>query len=274
LTDTSMISKDSLKFEAGYFVYDSLGQTKIRIDTFNLVYHSKEISNNPKGKRNKIKNEARLDSIAKQAKKLHLINSVTNSSAFDLNQPVIISAATPLSKIFNERIKMFRIEDSIVSEIKTTIADSNSLYSFKITYKPEEKISYKIIIPDSTVYDIYGNTNDSTVIKYKTQAEEFYGSLKLNVTNIKCPVILQLLDEKGKEKVIREDILSGNKLIDYEFLYPKTYILKLIVDSNGNGKWDTGNYLKKIQPERVYYYSKIINVRSNWEIELNWDIQY
>ena len=40
---------------------------------------------------------------------------------------------------------------------------------------------------------------------------------------------------------------------------------EVIKDANGNGKWDTGNYLKKIQPEEVEYLKESINVRANWE---------
>jgi len=31
--------------------------------------------------------------------------------------------------------------------------------------------------------------------------------------------------------------------------------------------WDTGNYLKGIQPERVTYFPDEIDVRANWELK-------
>ena len=40
---------------------------------------------------------------------------------------------------------------------------------------------------------------------------------------------------------------------------------RVIFDSNGNQKWDTGNFLKKIQPEKVSYYPILIEMRANWE---------
>jgi hypothetical protein len=33
-----------------------------------------------------------------------------------------------------------------------------------------------------------------------------------------------------------------------------------------NNKWDTGDYLKKINPEKVIYLPKVIDLRANWEI--------
>ena len=39
----------------------------------------------------------------------------------------------------------------------------------------------------------------------------------------------------------------------------------MIKDNNGNKKWDTGNYLKKIQPEEVYYSNFELDIRANWD---------
>jgi hypothetical protein len=61
-------------------------------------------------------------------------------------------------------------------------------------------------------------------------------------------------------------------VIFYDFLYPQPYKLKVILDKNGNGKWDPGNYLKKQQPEKVIYNTEAVNIRSNWDLDLEWNI--
>ncbi|MBL7884368.1 MAG: hypothetical protein JNL69_09885, partial [Bacteroidia bacterium] len=53
----------------------------------------------------------------------------------------------------------------------------------------------------------------------------------------------------------------------------KKYKLKIIVDENNNGKWDAGNYIQHQQPEKVIYNSELINVRSNWDLELDWEVK-
>ena len=82
--------------------------------------------------------------------------------------------------------------------------------------------------------------------------------------------IVHLMDESGN--VIREEFVSKSVVLDYGYLYPRKYKLKIIYDDNHNRKWDTGNYLKKIQPEKVIYNSELINIRSNWDAELDWKI--
>jgi hypothetical protein len=58
-----------------------------------------------------------------------------------------------------------------------------------------------------------------------------------------------------------------------EYLKPGNYLFKIIVDKNNNGKWDPGNYIKKLEPEPVTYFQKVINVRANWEIEESWQFK-
>ena len=59
----------------------------------------------------------------------------------------------------------------------------------------------------------------------------------------------------------------------FYFIKPGTYYLRLFVDDNGNGVWDTGNYEKALQPERVYYYPHSLELRALFEYtQDDWDI--
>lgn len=274
ITDTSMVSRDSLKFELRYTSFDTTGNPKTSIDTLYLL---KKPESQPKGihsRKNRGKgSETDKETGKKNIKRLSLANNIKNTSAFDLNQNIVLNSSTPLFNFKAEKIRMFKIEDSIQTPISINIThDTNSMYKLNIQYKPEELMKYKIFIPDSTLMDIYGTTNDTIIIPFKTQSEDFYGTLVMKISNVKGPVILQLLDEK--ENLINEKYFNCDRTITYNYLYPHKYILKLIVDSNGNRKWDTGNYLQKLQPEKVIYYPQVINIRSNWEVDNNWDLNY
>ena len=73
--------------------------------------------------------------------------------------------------------------------------------------------------------------------------------------------------------MVFETTVVGKKTIEVPFLEPDGYILRVIIDDNKNGVWDTGNYLEQIQPERVLYYPEVIELRANWEIETIWDLK-
>jgi hypothetical protein len=56
------------------------------------------------------------------------------------------------------------------------------------------------------------------------------------------------------------------------FLNPGKYYARIVDDANGNGKWDTGIYEDHLQPEQVYYYPQMLEVRALWDMRQDWDI--
>ncbi|MBK6932024.1 MAG: hypothetical protein IPH12_14630 [Saprospirales bacterium] len=56
----------------------------------------------------------------------------------------------------------------------------------------------------------------------------------------------------------------------FQKLLPLAYTLQLIEDRNGNGRWDTGDYFERRQPERVFL-KKLEPLRANWEVEARLD---
>jgi uncharacterized protein (DUF2141 family) len=83
--------------------------------------------------------------------------------------------------------------------------------------------------------------------------------------------LIQLLDEK--ETVLEQRSITSSQKVKFDYLTPAKYKIKVIFDANRNGHWDTGNFSIKLQPEKVGYYEKIIEVRANWDIEESWELK-
>ena len=77
------------------------------------------------------------------------------------------------------------------------------------------------------------------------------------------------VENNKNETLIQSKKIYSDGLITFDYLEPKTYIIKIYEDWNDDGKWDTGNYKLNLQPETVHYFRKEIKVRSNWEVEEN-----
>ena len=60
--------------------------------------------------------------------------------------------------------------------------------------------------------------------------------------------------------------VDQNTAYNFEYIKPGKYTFRLIEDLNKNDIWDTGNYLKKIKPEPVYYFPSELEVRANWDL--------
>ena len=100
-----------------------------------------------------------------------------------------------------------------------------------------------------------------------------YGSVIIELKGSNSPGIVQLLKNSKDEEVLYEVFSNENEnTIVFNFLKPAKYRIKFIEDLNQNKKWDSGILDQKIQPEKVFYFSKIIEVKSNWDIKETWDI--
>ena len=122
-----------------------------------------------------------------------------------------------------------------------------------------------------TFTDIYGYTNDTISKQVRIRNPEYYGNLLLSLEGIHGQIVLQILDSKGA--FVREQTITQDGLTELPNLPPGTYSLKIIRDRNANGKWDTGDYLGHLQPESVAFYPGSITIRSNFDLEISWDLE-
>jgi hypothetical protein len=136
----------------------------------------------------------------------------------------------------------------------------------------EEKVPYVVMIRDS-VFKGYNNLyNDSLRFSFSVKSEKDYGNLSMNyLVEDNNQYIVMLLNSGGIE--VQKDIISSTVQITYEHLLPGNYKIKVINDRNKNGKWDTGNYKSRQQPEKITFFSKPITIRGYWDLEEIFEIR-
>lgn len=180
------------------------------------------------------------------------------------NYPIKPSDSIPVTVITHQKSQSdtsfyhISIPDSFVTKI-----------SLPIIF--EDKKRYTVLIADSVFYGYNTCVNDSIRTSFVTQSEKDYGSLIMNYTvpETGYQYIAQL---KNGNTTIQEDILKKSQTIQYKYLAPGNYSITLIEDRNRNGRWDTGNYLTKLQPERLLKYPAAISIRAFWDNEETFEI--
>ena len=188
--------------------------------------------------------------------------SLNQQGNIEFEKPIKVLVNTPLVSFDSTKIKLTDKDTLLVANnLKLDTLENQLNFDFKIL--PNQ--SYKIELLPGAITDFFDNTNDTVVYNLRTKSVADYGnlSLELNGNNITYPIIVQLTNEKGE---IQREIYA-NKPQTYTFnnLNPGKYMARVIFDSNKNRKWDTGNFLKKIQPEKISYYPNLIELRANWE---------
>ena len=263
LTDTVFSKTDSLKFELKYQVLDSLNQLVTKRDTVEMIYAAPKA---PKVKRKK--NE--LPPVPT----INFGNNI-NLAAHDLYRPIMIEAPEPLISFDTEKVRLYSYDDTVKTLIPIVVRkDTNSVRKYFIEHQWKPNDNYLFQIDSAAAYNIYGYPSNKVNLKFKTQKEDFYGKIKLTISGLSGPAIVQLLGNDKDEKVLQKIQILEDGKIEFPYLKPEKYKIKLILDSNKNGKWDTGFLAGGVQPEEVVYYPKILKTRSNFEIEETWEIKY
>lgn len=175
----------------------------------------------------------------------------------------------PVSMLSVDSISMF--QDSTEIPFRMELVDS-SLRRFQLVYDQIPEKRYQIKILPNAFTDLNGSRNtDSISTSYTAMLPDELGNVDLIITvPDSMPIVIQVLDKS--QKIIHEEQLNSSGTVSLTAVTPGKYSLKAIFDENGNGKWDTGRYNRKLQPEQAVYYPSEIEVRENWDLETEWDL--
>ena len=263
LTDSTVYSKDTLIFKVDYLQQDSLKEYYTRSDTLRLYFT--DVTQSSRNKR-KERRKVEKDDVS--------VPLTTNAKAgFDVYRKLIIESPEPISIFDTTKIALFEKKDTLYTPIsyKLTI-DSLNKRRYLLTHPWKYGTNYKLTIDSTAIKTIYNTYSRKLKEEFKAQEEDYYGKIILNVKNITVPTIIQLLTDDKDEKIIQSIPLTKDGLVTFKFLEPRKYLIKAIFDRNNNGKWDTGNLKKRIQPEEVMYYLSVVKVRGNWDNKDDWTL--
>jgi uncharacterized protein (DUF2141 family) len=184
-------------------------------------------------------------------------------------EPFNIEANTPLAGIDSTKIGLMN-KDSLAVDFTAKLDSIGNNVDFEFAKEPNE--NYLLELLPGAITDFFGNENDTLNIRLGTKSYADFGNLRMTIASevANYPFLVQLTDETGE--TIQEIYAKEPKIIEFSNIEPAKYRVRVIFDANGNGQWDTGSYLKRIQPERVSYYPDLIEVRANWEMEQTFTI--
>lgn len=197
----------------------------------------------------------------KDQKKDSLTFSAKRSGILPLRENFVITASRPLVK-FDHSLMTLTNKDSLAIPFKTAYNDFNQELTFEFAKEPIQK--YKLTLLPGALIDFFDKPNDTLAYGFATKNTSDYGNLRITLQNVKkFPIIVELTDAKGG--VVASEYSESVTTIDFNALEPALYTLRIIYDENANKIWDTGNFLKKLQPEQVIYFPTPIDVRANWD---------
>ncbi|KPL15187.1 MAG: hypothetical protein AMS26_08405, partial [Bacteroides sp. SM23_62] len=250
-------------FLAEYPATDSLQHIITYHDTLKFYYREPQKTT---GRRR------RQEAVEEAAERITLSPSVSGSQPQDIHRPISIGIQHPVSSTDQSMISLTREEDTLKVPVPYSLEkDTTRMRRYFMKVDWDSEMRYFLDIYPGAFTDIYGLTHDTLSISFKTRDAEWYSRILLNLSGVDGPKIIQILDKN--DEIVRVSRVFENGLVEFPFLEPAGFTLKVVHDDNGNGKWDTGNYLEGIQPEGVIYLPGTISIRSNFDMEINWNLK-
>jgi hypothetical protein len=137
-----------------------------------------------------------------------------------------------------------------------------------IDFERNEEQNYKLTMLPGAITDFYGAQNPDTLnYNFTTKKARDLGNFVITTSGgTTFPIILQVV--KKDLKVEAELAITENGTYEFLYINPGEYFIRVIYDTNANGKYDAGNFLKNTQPERVEYYPELQKLQANWDLRI------
>lgn len=278
LRDTMLVNRDTLDIELRTFCTDTAGILTDYVDTLQVL------AKTPYEKRlkNKLKDiEKWQKEMEKRKKKGLSYDSIYPQEplqvTFNIRQNINPDGAvpmefkTPLASVDTTKIHLYCKRDTLWYNVDFELEEVNlnPLRNVSLIAEWNLNTEYSLELDSATFIDIYGKATKPEKRGFKIKSEDEYATFMVDIPSMTGKnIVVQLLDQSDKS--LRE-VQTNNGKAEFYYLDTKTYYMRMFVDSNGNGIWDTGCYADTLQAEEVYYYPEEIECRAKWDLTETWN---
>ena len=279
LRDTALVNQDTLRMEVTYMMTDTLGNLVSQTDTLEVLAKTsyekrmkekaKEIEKWQKEQDKKRKRDEPYDSIFPTKP---LTPNIKIPSVMTPDAKVTVEMPSPLVRCDTSAVHLYSQIDSLwydaACEMKPV---PGSIRQFIISADWRADTEYSLEIDSAAFVDIYGLVSNKYKQGIKVKSLDEMGTLTLKLSGIAdtLPLRVLLLNKSGDAV---KEVIAVNGVAKFNYVMPDKYYVSALVDRNGNGVWDTGEYDLDLQPEEVYFYPREIECKEKWDISQNWNL--
>ena len=285
IKDSVLINNDTLRMDLTYDATDSLGNLVLQTDSALEVLSKQPYEKRMKQLKKDIEDwEKRLAKRRKRgeevtdtifpSKPLEPKYEISQQMAPD--QSIYINMPTPIQRIDTAAIHLYvKQDDKWYNDrfvLRQRQSESATPRNLEIIAEWREGAEYSFEVDTLAFEDIYGKTSNPYKAGIKVKSADEFSSLFVKPHypgGDTLAIVVQMLDKS--EKVLKQS-LTVDGIAEFYYVKPDDYYLRAFIDTNRNGKWDTGNFEENIQPEEVYYYHEKVTCREKWDVTRDWNL--
>jgi len=276
LRDTTLINQDTLRIELKYMATDTTGVLRQQTDTLEVLAKESYEKRLKKLQDEKDEWQKKQDKAKKKGKPYEtempmaaLELECKVESEPDPDQNVVINLPSPLERLDTACLHLYSKHDTLWYKSPFVFrprAGANRSYELLGEWRPDTEYSLEI---DTLAFtDIYGKSSKPYKKGFKVKTEDAYATLYMTLSGLAdTTAVVQLLS--SSDQVIKQ-VNADKGVAAFFYVKPGTYYVRMFIDSNGNGKWDTGDYTAGRQAEATYYYPEKIECKAKWDLNLTW----
>lgn len=266
IREPRMVESDTLRLAVTYMKTDSTGQLNQYTDSLRFDFRTPR-----KKKKDK---DQQLDSLGNPIRTEFTEITIPGGNQQDLNRSLLIEFSEPLEIVDSAGIHFEMQVDTLwqsIPEFRLLPDTLHPVLNRRIKQKWQPGAKYRLTVDSAAIYNIYGDPNRPFKHEFTAKQEEDYSAITFLLSGLPSDtaVIIELLG--SADQPLYRAFSSGQK-VSFSYLTPGTYYARLIIDSNGDGRWTPGDVAQHRQPEETYYFHKKLNLKKNWDIEQAWNI--
>ncbi|MDR2138572.1 MAG: Ig-like domain-containing protein [Tannerella sp.] len=259
ITDSTVWQRDTLLLQVAYLKSDSLNVPRPQTDTVRLSMRRQPAA--PTRRKSKKDEPPPVE---------HLLPQFKPGASADLADTITLVFTEPVPDFSKEQLLLELQQDTLWTPVDFTFRqDSADILKYYLERTWQYGENYRLTIDSASVFSLYGKWNDLFLSTFKFKSKDEYGHLYLNIEGVTGSAFVELMNASDIP-VRKAPVERGGAL--FMNLRPEKYYARIVLDTNENGVWDTGNYAEGIQPEEVFYSSKPYEMRANFEQEETWNV--
>ena len=222
-----------------------------------------------KGGGNTSNKEKEKEKDKEKDKRLQLQTNISGGE-FDILDTFKIQFATPLKLFDSTKIRFTDDSYHDIDPKSYQFKRDTTAKLFHLFYTWPPGTGYHLIFAKDFAEDTLGRKLlKIDTLSFHTKKDIDYGEVRVRVLNLdlsKKPVLQFVVQDAVKFSYT----FKGGKEFRQTLFAPGEYELRILYDTNGNGIWDSGQFFgKHRQPERVVPIKKKLNVKANWDNDVD-----
>ncbi len=283
IPDTSLAYRDTLTVALTYMETDTLGCLVERTEPLDLVPRTtrerqlkdlarkvEEWEKEQRKKRRRSKNAAPLETCPYLETFLGVTTKPTGSLA--PNQNITFEFSEPLAKVDTTMLRFeHKVDTNWLPAPFLFLPVEGEIRQYRLYAEWRPKENYRFEADSAAFVSVFGTCNRAIQQMLRVRSLDDFSALFVQLQLADTGAVVQLLNRS--DKVVRSARADAGGRADFFYLRPDTYYMRLFIDRNGNGRWDTGDFRTGLQPEEVFYFPQPMTLRAKWEVEQEWDVR-